>query len=319
MDEGISVLIPAHNEENTIRGTLNGITSQDYENYEVIVIDDCSSDTTPEIVEDFEDVKLIQNKENLGLAGSLNKGMEIAEHDIIGTLHADCVPKDADWLKVMKSCFTEGTAVVACRHVISEEKFEKFNLAQKLLSIGVREKEADIPSQCIEASGFDGKGDLYKKEAMKEIGGFGSERFFRAGEDGHIKIQLMNKGWSFKSAPTFVYHNHGSNQESLKDFFRKKLEYSEAFGANRRIHGSDKPIGLWNEATKTLLYVTLLIPYINIFTALIISLKLGYQTFNHKNKELGYHLLLVPFILLIGDLLSITGFWKGYLTGKQTL
>lgn len=319
MEQGISVLIPAHNEEDTIRETLDSITDQDYENYEVIVIDDCSSDSTPDIVEEFENVKLIQNQENLGLAGSLNKGMEIAEHDILGTVHADCVPRDDNWLKDMSSCLTEETAVVACRHVISEDKFEKFNLTQKLLSIGVREKEAHIPSQCIEANGFDGKGDLYSKEAMEEIGGFGSERFFRAGEDGHIRIKLVNKGWEFKRAPTFIYHNHGSNQESIKDFFRKKLEYSEAFGANRRIHGRDKPMGLWNEATKTVLYLSLLVPYLNILALALIFVKLGFQTFKNKEKDLGHKLIYVPFILFVGDLLSIGGFWKGYLTGRQTL
>ncbi|MFB6158467.1 MAG: glycosyltransferase family 2 protein [Candidatus Nanohalobium sp.] len=319
MPQGISVIIPAYNEERTIRDTLEGVLDQDYDKYQVTVVDDGSTDSTKEIVEEFDEVELLENEKNQGLAGSLNKGMENAEYDILCTLHADCVPKDEDWLEQMHSCLTEDTAVVACRHAISEERFQRFNMVQKLLSIGVREGEMDAQDGCEEAEGFDGKGDLYRKEAMEEIGGFGSEKFFRAGEDGHIKIKLQNQGWNFRSAPTYIYHNHGSNQETFRDFFRKKLEYSEAFGANRRIHGKDKPMGLWNEATKSLLYLSLLIPYLNLATIPLIIFKLLYQTWRNRGQEFGLKILLLPFIIFLGDIMSIIGFWKGYLTGKQTL
>lgn len=317
MNSGISVIVPAYNEEKTIKGTLERITEQNYDKFEVIVVDDGSTDSTKDIVEEFEEVRLIKNENNEGLSGSLNKGMEKSRYEILCSLHADCVPKDKNWLKDMCRCLDDDTAVVTCKRAISEERFNHLNTSQKLLGLGVKESQINLDEGCREAELFNGKGDLFRKKAIKDIGGFGSERFFRAGEDIHIKIELEKEGWNFKLAPTYIYHNHGSNQETLRDFFRKKIEYSEGLGANKRIHGSDIKIGFWNEASKSLLYLSIFFMYINLLSIPLIISKILYQTWRQKDVISTPKIALIPAIIFIGDWMSIFGFWKGYISGKQ--
>jgi len=318
MPPSVSVIIPAYNEERTLPATLDAITSQDYQDYEIVVVDDGSTDRTPELAESYDNVRLIQSETNEGLSGSLNDGMEATDGEIICSLHADCEPKDDDWLSDMAGCIESDAGVVTCMNAIKEERSQAVNMFQKILDIGHREPDIEPPNTCEPANGFDDKGDLYRREAIEQIGGFGSEKFFRAGEDIYLRIRLANAGWRFRVAPTYIYHNHGSNQEDFGDFLRKNLEYSEAKGANKRIHGSDHEIGWWNEATKTLLYGLAVIPQTAIAGVSLVVAKLLYQIWTKRHDEYGLAILVLPFVLAVADLMNIVGFWKGYLTGQQT-
>lgn len=84
----VSVLIPMYNEENGIRKTLNSILAQTYSNYEIIVVDDGSTDRSAEIVRaEYPQVKLIQ-QENQGIAVALNTGLEHCQGEFIARI--DC-------------------------------------------------------------------------------------------------------------------------------------------------------------------------------------------------------------------------------------
>ena len=89
----VSVIMSAYNAENFIADTIRSILDQTYGNWEFIIINDCSSDNTTQIVEQFSDndprIKLIHNKENLGLTRSLNIGIKHAEGEFIARLDAD--------------------------------------------------------------------------------------------------------------------------------------------------------------------------------------------------------------------------------------
>jgi len=84
---GISVLIPAYNEESIIRRTLRTVLKSNYDNFEVILIDDGSTDKTIKIAEKFN-IKIINGKHN-GKSEALNLGMKFAKFDFIVTLDAD--------------------------------------------------------------------------------------------------------------------------------------------------------------------------------------------------------------------------------------
>ena len=89
----VSVVMSAYNAENFIADTIRSILDQTYGNWEFIIINDCSTDNTTQIVEQFSDsdprIKLIHNKENLGLTKSLNIGIKHAEGEFIARLDAD--------------------------------------------------------------------------------------------------------------------------------------------------------------------------------------------------------------------------------------
>lgn len=91
----VSVLIPAHNEAEVIADTVRAACLIDYPHYEVVVIDDGSSDDTSRRVEPLLDagrVRLVRKLQNEGKALALNDALPLANGDIILTLDADAAP-----------------------------------------------------------------------------------------------------------------------------------------------------------------------------------------------------------------------------------
>jgi glycosyltransferase involved in cell wall biosynthesis len=100
----VSVIIPAHNEEKFIGQTLQAVLSQDYPDFEVIVVDNASSDNTSDVVSAFPTVKLLYESRK-GILWARECGRKNATGDIIVNTDADCVPK-SDWLSKGVAHFT---------------------------------------------------------------------------------------------------------------------------------------------------------------------------------------------------------------------
>lgn len=84
-----SIIIPAYNAENEIERALESVKKQTYRNYEIIVVDDCSTDGTSEILKKRNDIILISNKVNSRAGASRNKGLDKATGEYIVFLDSD--------------------------------------------------------------------------------------------------------------------------------------------------------------------------------------------------------------------------------------
>ena len=87
MDKKFSIIIPNYNKEDYVEETLNSIFNQTYKNYEVIVIDDASSDNSIEKIKKF-DVRLFQTNRKLA-GGARTVGLDNATGDYILFLDSD--------------------------------------------------------------------------------------------------------------------------------------------------------------------------------------------------------------------------------------
>ena len=88
----ISVIIPIFNSENFIGRCLRSLLNQTLrkDKYEIIVINDASTDKTEYALKLFrEDIKIINNKKNIGLPASLNKGINLSNSDFIVRVDSD--------------------------------------------------------------------------------------------------------------------------------------------------------------------------------------------------------------------------------------
>lgn len=89
----ISIIIPIFNCEDYLADTIDSVISQTYKSWELILIDDCSTDNSYEIARNYADVdsriKLLQNKFNLGQSYSRNKGLDNCQGDYIAFLDSD--------------------------------------------------------------------------------------------------------------------------------------------------------------------------------------------------------------------------------------
>jgi glycosyltransferase involved in cell wall biosynthesis len=91
MEVYFSVVIPLYNKEAYVAKTLNSLLNQTYQNFEVVIVNDCSTDNSLRVVEKIDDsrIKIIEHSENKGLSVSRNTGINAATHPYIAFLDAD--------------------------------------------------------------------------------------------------------------------------------------------------------------------------------------------------------------------------------------
>jgi len=91
MNPKVSVCIPTYNYGYLIEDALKSVLHQNYNDYEIIIIDNASSDNTEKVVKSFDDkrIKYFKNKQNIGFTKNLNRGLELAVGEYIVYLCAD--------------------------------------------------------------------------------------------------------------------------------------------------------------------------------------------------------------------------------------
>ena len=93
MNELVSIIMPSYNTARYISDSINSVLSQTYNNWELIIIDDCSTDNTIDVVKSFKDSRIIllQNEKNSGAALSRNYALREAKGKWIAFLDSDDV------------------------------------------------------------------------------------------------------------------------------------------------------------------------------------------------------------------------------------
>jgi glycosyltransferase involved in cell wall biosynthesis len=91
MPPKVSVILPAYNAENWISLSIESILEQSFADFELLIIDDGSTDHTRSIVAGFSDtrIRLLENERNLGVAGTLNRGIGSAQGKYLARMDAD--------------------------------------------------------------------------------------------------------------------------------------------------------------------------------------------------------------------------------------
>ncbi len=129
-DKPVSIVICARNEEANLRKNLPKILSQKNMIYEVLVVNDRSTDGTAEILErytrQFPNLTIIENKgepDYVGKKPALRLGLEKAKHDYFIVTDADCAPTSDQWLFTMASGFNSKSLVLGVGPYISQSSF----------------------------------------------------------------------------------------------------------------------------------------------------------------------------------------------------
>ena len=188
----ISVIIPARNEQENIGQLLRSIEQQTYpkELFEVIVVDDHSSDETATIAKNFPFVKLISLQ-----PGSINSykkkaietGIAAASGDLIVTTDADCIAP-RNWLKTIASCKEQTNAVFIAAPVLIYYKWNVLQTFQSLdflvlQGITAASVQKKMHNMC------NGANLAYEKKAFYEVNGFTGIDHIASGDD----MLLMQK------------------------------------------------------------------------------------------------------------------------------
>ncbi len=129
----LSIVIPAYNEEQFIGKLLKKISNVDLSNFEIIkeiiVVDDCSTDHTREVVEGFEGIILKSLKKNCGKGEAVKTGIRLASGDYIIIQDADLEYDPNDYIQMLKALLVDGVdAVYGSRYLKYPDKGRLVNL-----------------------------------------------------------------------------------------------------------------------------------------------------------------------------------------------
>ncbi|PYR06585.1 MAG: glycosyl transferase, partial [Acidobacteria bacterium] len=214
----VSVVVCTYNGSRTIRGCLDGLKRLDYPNYEVIVVDDGSTDGTADIVDEY-DVRLIRT-ENRGLSSARNTGLHAATGEIIAYIDDDACP-DTHWLKYLASTFSATNhAGVGGPNIPPPDDGP------------IAECVANAPGGPVhvllsdrEAEHIPGCNMAFRKACLEAIGGF-DPQFRVAGDDVDVCWQLQECGWTLGFHPTAMVWHHRRN--SVRAYWKQQRGYGRA-------------------------------------------------------------------------------------------
>lgn len=106
MNKLVSVIVPVYNASKTIEETIKSVMNQNYTNFEVIAIDDCSEDNSFELLTKLSKkdirIKVYKNLKNLGVSETRNLGIDIARGELISFLDSDDIWKKEKLYKQVK-------------------------------------------------------------------------------------------------------------------------------------------------------------------------------------------------------------------------
>ena len=196
---GVSVIVCARNEEENLQNYLSHILEQDYPTFEVIVINDGSTDDTPHILERYsrlypnlhitfvpKEARIISSKK-LGLT----LGVKAAKYNHLLFTDADCVPAGKSWIRNIMTRYDENTDVVLGYGAYFKEKtllntliqYDTFFHALQFLGMA----EAGKPYMGV------GRNLSYKKDLFIEKNGFGDTLHLISGDDDLFVNKVANK------------------------------------------------------------------------------------------------------------------------------
>lgn len=186
----VSVIVCAKNEAENIKKYFPLLVSQNYPEYEIVLIDDASSDETLELFEAIEmqysNVKLVKVKNNEAFWGNkkfaLTLGIKASKNEFLVFIDADCYPNSTDWLLQMTSQFSKEKTIV-----LGYGKYEKIknSFLNKIIRFETLLTAIQYFSWAKMGKPYMGVGRnlAYKKEEFFRVRGFMDHMNVRSGDD----------------------------------------------------------------------------------------------------------------------------------------
>jgi GT2 family glycosyltransferase len=215
----VSVVVCTHNGARAIADCLDGLLALDYPRYEVIVVDDGSTDGTAALVAQYAQMRLIRT-ENQGLSSARNTGLEAARHEIVAYIDDDARP-DPHWLTYLADTLARAGHAGAggpnvpppgCGLVSDAVAMAPGGPVHVLLTDEVAEH---IP----------GCNMAFWRERLLAIGGF-DPQFRIAGDDVDVCWRLQERGWTLGFNPAaVVWHRR---RDTVRGYWKQQLNYGRA-------------------------------------------------------------------------------------------
>ena len=125
----VSVVMPAYNAERFIEQAINSVLSQTFEDWELIIVDDCSTDATMSIIERLtvgdERVSVVRNEHNSGVAKTRNRGLDLCKGEFVALLDSDDYWEPEKLAKQLELVKREQADIGYCSYAIVDGQSNK--------------------------------------------------------------------------------------------------------------------------------------------------------------------------------------------------
>ena len=225
MDRKISVLLSVYNGETYLPSALNSICSQTYENFEFLIMDDCSNDNSYEVLNEFKKIdsriKLFKNKNNLGLTKSLNILISEATGEYYARQDVDDISLVQRFEKQIDILINENYAACTTRAIIREDTRITPNKSFYLPKPFVMNLKNPFVHGSL----------MITKEALISVGGY-NELFYYAQDyklmsdllEAKQKIKIIKDPHYILNIKDNISTNYKEQQQYYADCVRKKIQ-----------------------------------------------------------------------------------------------
>ncbi len=300
----LSVVIAARNEQKNIINILQSIENQSIgkKHFEIIVVDDFSTDNTFQLIETFTtnsklNIRLVKN-DIQGKKNAITKAIALAKGEIIVCTDADCIVSEK-WLETIAAYFASTQAELVFGPVMIEaSEANLFHQMQQiefasLIGSGAASWHANMPNMC------NGANLAYKKTAFTTVNGFEGNEGVASGDDEFLMHKI------FEKSPDKVFFLKSSDAivttkplNSLNDFFRQRLRW-----ASKWEHYTDWKV----QAVALYIFTVNLLQILSFFflpltisiLMLVLRALIEYTFLNSILRFMYKRLNLIPYLLLV--------------------
>ena len=267
----VSILVPVYNEEKVVADSIKSLLELNYPNYEIIIINDGSSDNTKQVAETlvgyqkgkFSDVKVsLINKPNGGKARALNAGIRLSKAEIVLCMDGDS-QLSPDSVKLAIRHFTNREIGAVAGNVKVLNRGKLFTDLQALEYIEGLNMARSAQSFVRLVNIIPGPIGFFRKKAIEEAGYYSSDTF---AEDADLTLKILANGWKIYYEPNSISFTEAPAklQQLLKQRYRwtrgiiQSIRKHRKLMVNPSINFGDTFI-LW-----TMFYEALIWPAMNI-------------------------------------------------------
>ena len=237
----VSVIICAHNEQENLQQFLPTILEQDYPDFEVIVVNDYSTDDTKWLLEEFKlrynNLHIVDIKEHIKLKNSkkfaLTLGIKSAKNEILIMTDADCQPQSNQWLKEMAGAYTEGKEII----LGYSPYFKQSGFLNKLIRFETAHTAMSYLSYALKKNAYMGVGRnlSYLKTLFFKGKGFNAHMHIKSGDD-----DLFVNGNATRENVTIAIHPdahiYSNPKETWKSYYKQKARHAGASLLYKKSH-----------------------------------------------------------------------------------
>jgi len=246
----VSILIPVYNGEKTIAACVESALSQQYPSLEVVVVNDCSTDGTAAVLQNFKDrVRIFHNPKNSGIAATYNRAISEARGDIVVTMASDCTMLSGDYVARMVRHF-EDPSVGA---VSGKSMMPDFDRAPWLERVFTRLNilDSNSPDRDVHEVNFvELRCDGYRRELLESVGGL-NEDLFRSNEDQDLSIRIIRRGARLLQDNSIEFQlGFGGTEDTLGKLLSKQTQYARGQAYIAVNYGMGSRNGLWTNGNR---------------------------------------------------------------------